>query len=175
MTSMNVAREQTQPPPFETLGSIWAQLHADMPFAISSSEAHYLRMLAMSLDDDIASLLLLKKLKLARELDPSALPSDLVVMNSFLEFTFGDGDRRFCQLAHSSSSERNFWLGINSRLGAGLIGLRAGQTVLWPDEQDRLRDLHVARVENSPRTAGGEDSGPGRSCAVTERNQMRIR
>lgn len=141
--------EPAQRLPCETLSAIWAQLHAGERFAVRRNESHYLRALAVSLDDDVASLLLLKKLKLARELDAAALPRGLVVLNSIVEFTFS-GDRQVCQLVHSSAGRGSFWVGADSRLGTGLIGLRSGQAILWPDEQESLKELHVARVENCP-------------------------
>lgn len=150
MNGLQQLAEPAQPLPCETLSAIWAQLHAGERFAVRRADSHYLRALAVSLDDDVASLLLLKKLKLARELNAAALPRGLVVLNSFVEFTFSGGDRQVCQLVHSSAGRGSFWVGADSRLGTGLIGLRSGQAILWPDEQESLKELHVARVENCP-------------------------
>lgn len=150
MTALQARQPQPQPLPCETLSEIWFRLHADAPFAVSRSESHYLRALAVALDDDNASLLLLKKLRLAAELEPADLPPGLVVMNSFVEFTFGGGEPRFCQIVHGSAVGRSFSLAIDTRLGTGLIGLRSGQTILWPNAQNSLQELHVVRVENCP-------------------------
>jgi len=131
--------------PAETLSSDWAELHARTPFTVNANELHYLKTLAVALDDDTASLLLLKKLRLARESPASALPDNLVVMNCILTFAFG-GQERQCRLTHPSACRSDADISIASRIGAGLIGLTSGQTVLWPDDNEILRPLSVLKV-----------------------------
>jgi len=138
--------------PAEIYCSAWAQMNAGAEFAIREDESFYLKGIALSSDDDIAALLLLKKLKLARtpkDGDPAA-----VGMNSYVEFRFGSGERRFCQLMHPTACNSSFAISIGSRLGAGLVGLRAGQVLLWPDEDGSPGELHVIAVS----TAGPADS-----------------
>jgi transcription elongation GreA/GreB family factor len=131
--------------PAEALSSDWAQIHAHAPFIVNANELHYLKTLAVALDDDVASLLLLKKLRLAREQPASALPDNLVVMNCILTFAFG-GEERECRLAHPTWCRSDGDISIASRIGAGLIGLSGGQTILWPDDNEILRPLHVLKV-----------------------------
>lgn len=133
--------------PCETLSDIWSRLHAGETFAFSGSEAHYLRTVAVSMDDDVTSLLLLKKLKLAAEFAPSAMPQGLVTMNSLAEFTFGQHRQRQCRIVHSAAPADELRLGIDSRLGAGLVGMRSGQSILWPDSDGLLKELCVLRVQ----------------------------
>ena len=133
--------------PAETISWMWWRLHQDAGFAFSSSEAYYLRTLAVAGDDDLSSLLLLKKLKLARQHARDEMPADVVALNSFLEFTFDARPKRFCQIVHSSVSQRTHGLSVSSRLGIGLVGLCSGQTILWPDEQDVLKELQVHAVQ----------------------------
>jgi regulator of nucleoside diphosphate kinase len=141
---------QPQLLPAETLSMIWFNLHADERFAVRANEAHYLRMLAVALDDDLASLLLLKKLKLADEYGYGHLPPDRVALNSFVEFRIELEPSRVCQLLHPSPRRPEFSIGVESRLGLGLLGLRTGQSILWPDEQERMLEIEVLRVENCP-------------------------
>ena len=140
--------------PAEIYCSAWAQMNAEVEFAIREDESFYLKSIALSSDDDVAALLLLKKLKLAKspkDGDPAA-----VGMNSYVEFRFGSGDRRFCQLVHPTACNSSFAVSIGSRLGAGLIGLRAGQVLLWPDEEGSPRELHVIMVRNAGGSARAE-------------------
>ena len=38
-------------------------------------------------------------------------------------------------------------------VGAGLIGLREGQSILWPDRDGRERELAIIRVRQAAPTA----------------------
>jgi hypothetical protein len=40
---------------------------------------------------------------------------------------------------------------VDNLEGAGLIGMRSGQTMLWPSMLGSLRDLQVLKVEPPPR------------------------
>ena len=131
----------------ESLSGIWSALHDDAPFAISDGELHYLRGIALSLDDDIVSHMLLKKIRLARVHDAGALPC-VVTMNSFVEYRFDGEETRFRQLVHPTSSNRSYGLSVASLEGAGILAMRAGQTILWPNADGTLADLHVLHVEN---------------------------
>lgn len=132
-------------PPFpaKQLSARWARLHQHSAFAFSASEAHYLRTIALALDDDLVALLLLKKLKLATEGPVSGLDG-VVTMNSLVRFSFG-GDSGIVRLAHPSCCEPSS-LSIASHVGAGLAGMRTGRTILWPDGQGELRPLSVDSV-----------------------------
>jgi regulator of nucleoside diphosphate kinase len=102
------------------------------------------------IDDDLVSALLVKKLKHAAIQPSSKLPPGVVGMRSFLEFVFDGSTRTFAQLAHPSSLCPDYGISVTSLMGAGLIGLRAGQMILWPNSQGTLCDLHVVHVENCP-------------------------
>jgi hypothetical protein len=126
-------------------------MNEDVRFAIREDEVFYLTTIAMSIDDDLTSLLLLKKIKLAERLAIPAGEPAVVGMNSYVEFRFGSGNRRFCQLVHPSMCSSSFSLSIGSRLGAGVVGLSAGAELLWPDEDGSPRELHVIAVTNACR------------------------
>ena len=140
---------QQQPLPAETLSALWFRLHSEERFGVRASETYYLKTLAVSLDDDLTSLLLLKKLKLANEYLPSQLPSDVVALNSVVEFRIARGPTRLGQLIYPSSCGPELAIDVNSRLGLGLLGLCSGQAILWPDEHEILRELEVLRVDSS--------------------------
>ena len=134
----------------ESLGTVWWALHRDTELVIRESEIHHLKMLALGADDDLVSHLLLRKLQLASVAHGAAVPDSLVALNSFCEFNLDGREPRFCQLVRPSPYAPNYGLSILTLEGAGLIGLRAGQTILWPNGAGALSELHVARVENCP-------------------------
>ena len=138
----------------DSLSGIWASLHAGADIRISETEVHYLRTLALALDDDIVSCLLLRKLRLATVLRGDELDPDVATMNSFVEFTNDGGPVQLCRLVHPSPQQPIYGLSVASLLGAGLIGLRAGQAILWPNEKGSFCELRVVRVENRPAGAG---------------------
>ena len=143
-------RAITSPAETESLGALWAMLHRTASITLSVSEVHYLTSTALAIDDDIVSQLLLRKLRLAKAV-AGDLPAGLVRMNSYVEFVHGEDERRFCQLLHPTAARAlPYGLSIASLAGAGLIGLQARQTVLWPGADGRLRDLEVVHVENCP-------------------------
>jgi len=148
--------ENNSPPlpiPAEGLSTMWFNIHSDQRFGIRANESQYFRMLAVSLDDDLSSLLLLKKLKLADEYPFSQLPRDTVALNSFVEFRIEREPDRVGQLLHPSPRRSDFAIDADSRLGLGLLGLRSGQTILWPDKHHTMREIEVLRVGNAPQRA----------------------
>jgi regulator of nucleoside diphosphate kinase len=142
-------------PPIEdsfaaSLSGIWSALHKDVELTIREEEVHHLRMLALTADDHLVTHLLLRKLRLARVAGPGPAPEQVAVLNSFIEYRFDGVGERFCQLVHPSPYIPNYGLTLVSLVGAGLLGLRAGQTILWPNKAGTLCDLHVVQVENCP-------------------------
>lgn len=135
----------------ENLSGIWSALHPNVELTISDDEVHYLRSMALGSDDNLVSHLLLKKLQIARTVAASAVDERIVVMNSFVEYSVDGGSKRFCQLVHPSPLTPSYGLSVATLEGAGLIGMRSGQTILWPNLLGSLRDLHVLQVERSPR------------------------
>ncbi len=134
----------------ESLSGAWAALHNDVEFTISSNEVHYLTTMALAVDDDLVSHLLLKKIRLAATREPISVHASTVRMNSFLEYAFDGGKERFCQLVHPSPHAPSYGVSVASLHGAGVLGLRPGQTILWPDENGTLCDLRIGHVENCP-------------------------
>ena len=143
--------EMVQPVVAEGMAELWAALHKATPLMLAESELHYLKALALSHDDEEMSHLLLKKLRLARVACAATLPASVVRLNSYVDYRHGGGEPCFAQLRHPSAPDMPaYGLSIASRLGVGLLGLEAGQSVLWPDGEERLTALEVLRVENCP-------------------------
>lgn len=129
---------------------------------MSNAEVHYLTATALAVDDDLTSHPLLRKLELACTVAPADLPPATVAMNSFLEFASDGGQQRFHQRVHPSADMRSYALTITSLLGVGVLGARAGQTVLWPDERGNFCDLHIRHVENCPGLSNWVSGAVGR-------------
>jgi regulator of nucleoside diphosphate kinase len=149
---MSPVSQHLSPLEANALSAFWFYLHAAERFGICSNELHYLHALALALDDDLTSLLLLKKLKLADQFSATSIPRDVAALNSFVEFRAAGGPSQLCQLTHRSAHQGAgaYALCVDTRLGAGLLGLRAGQSILWPDEEGLLQELHLLRADNRP-------------------------
>jgi regulator of nucleoside diphosphate kinase len=137
------------PPDAGSLADEWASLHRGEPFAVHDCELHYLSTTALSAADDLVAHLLLKKLKLSTKLDNgSTVP--VVRMNSFVEFSMAGNGSRSGRLVHPSAPvPRPQGISICSLIGAGLVGLGEGQSILWPDEAGRFRPLSIIRIGGS--------------------------
>ena len=135
----------------ESLSGLWSAIHAEAGLIVSEDEVHYLRGLALALDNDLVSHLLLRKLRIARIVAVEALPPDTVLMNSFVDFVIDGGDRRFGQIVHPSPCPPDGGVSVASLVGAGLLAVRKGQTILWPTQDGGFSELHVVHVENGVR------------------------
>lgn len=135
----------------ESLSGIWSIAHADAGLVVSEDEVHYLRGLALSLDNDLVSHLILRKLRIAHILPSGEVPAGTVRMNSLVEYSIDQAERRSGQLVHPSRCPPENGISIASLLGAGIIGLRQGQAILWPTEAGGFSELHAHLVENLPR------------------------
>ena len=130
----------------EFLSSAWAARQRSTKFIIDENELHCLRAIALNHDDETVSHLLLRKLRLAKTPHESRVPLDVAVLNSVVDFSFGQ-ERSLRALVHPSAAPGEGRLSVGSLLGVGVIGLRVGQQVLWPDKDGSLHDLVVHSVE----------------------------
>jgi len=137
-----------QPSAAEALSGIWAALHKDLELSICESQVHYLGTMAVLHDDDLVSQLLLKKLRLARVLPAENMPSRIITMNSFVEYSYDGGPASFGQIVHPSAVLSSYGIAVTDAIGAGLLGLEPRQTILWPDLHGEFRELSVLHVEN---------------------------
>ncbi|GAO38412.1 hypothetical protein SCH01S_15_00370 [Sphingomonas changbaiensis NBRC 104936] len=124
---------------------LWAALHKDAAFHLAACERHCLIALALSADDDVAAHLLLKKVKLARIVARRALPPDVARLDSRVAYRLGGQQAGEVRLCRPPAVECG-GVDVAGLLGAGLIGLAAGQSVLWPGSDGRLATLEVLSV-----------------------------
>jgi regulator of nucleoside diphosphate kinase len=124
----------------------WSRLHGGVGFTIADDEVHCLQALALNEASDEVACLLLRKLAAAKLVNRIRIPLDVVALNCIVEFIFGDADEARRRLVHPHAVSSGADLSVISALGAGLIGLRVGQAVQWPDDSGVLRCLRVLSV-----------------------------
>ena len=130
-----------------TLQQKWA---AVPPIHIVESEADMISDLAWAARDRFpdVSQLLLEEVGRAQLCSRAALPADVAAMGSTILYRDGArGTPRRVELVYPSHADGA--LGRISSLtpvGAALIGMRAGNAILWPDRDGHLRDIMVDAV-----------------------------
>lgn len=99
--------------------------------------------------------MLLAEIERAALHDAADIPPDVVTMNATIDFVDeASGDARTVQLVYPRDAD--FAAGrisIMTPVGAGLIGLRQGQSILWPDRDGKQRNLTVTRVAQARQAA----------------------
>lgn len=123
-----------------------------------AEEAEVLSELALSIESRFPQVsdLLMRETSRAQLHDLTTLPADVVVMGSFVEFLDeGTGARRTIELVYPPDADISAGrVSILTPVGAGLIGLREGQSILWPDRDGRERRLEIINVRQPMRKAG---------------------
>ena len=95
-----------------------------------------------------ASNLLLDEIERAEVLPDDETPAGVVGMNATVEFLDeAHGARRTVQLVYPGEADiASGKISVLTPVGAGLIGLSRGQSILWPDRDGRQRVLKILRV-----------------------------
>lgn len=120
------------------------------PIFVVASEADSLTELALAAQarSPQAAELLLSELERAKLCQPGRLPPDVVTMHSQVEFVDQRTDqRRTVQLVYPSAADAEAQrISILTPIGAGLIGMRAGSEISWPDRSGSVRVLKILSV-----------------------------
>ncbi len=120
------------------------------------SEAEALADLALRVEEKhpLVSELLLREINRAKLHSAESIPDDVATMGSMIEFIDeGSGVSRKVTLVFPPDADIEAGrISILTPVGAGLLGLRPGQSILWPDREGRERRLSVVQVERAPRT-----------------------
>lgn len=127
-----------------------SQAPARPPIILIEQEADALADLAISVRDrnPNVSRLLLEEIDRAQTLDESEIPADVVTMGCLVEFLDEkDGGRHEVRLVYPKDADiAQGRLSILTPVGAGLIGLRTGQAISWPDRTGKERQLTIGKV-----------------------------
>jgi regulator of nucleoside diphosphate kinase len=85
------------------------------------------------------------------------LPNDVATLGSAVTFVDENtGVRRRVQIVLPADADiERSSLSIHSQVGAGLIGLRAGQSIEWPYPDGRPRTLRIVDVQQNPAITAG--------------------
>ena len=121
------------------------------PIVMAENEHGILVGLAMSgaRRNPEAAKLLMEEADRADLVPAARMPRNVVALGSHVTFTDGaSGATRRMQLVMPAEADIGQGrISILSLVGAGLIGLRAGQSIDWPVQDGRLRKLTVIEVE----------------------------
>jgi regulator of nucleoside diphosphate kinase len=92
--------------------------------------------------------LLLDELDRARTVAAGELPGDVVTMRSRVVFLVdATGERHSVQLVYPSEADMaQQRVSILTPIGAGLIGMRVGSAIDWPNRQGERRRLKIVEV-----------------------------
>ena len=96
----------------------------------------------------MVSRLLLEELDRAEILPSYEIPADAVTMGATVGFVVEEtGERRTVELVYPRDADiAEGRISILTPMGAGLIGLRVGQTISWPDLSGHERLLTIESV-----------------------------
>lgn len=129
----------------------------DPPVMLSTTDAERLSSLAASAarrSPEVAQRLL-AEIDRAELLPPDDLPPDVVAMYSHIEYRDeGTGSARQVQLVYPHEADiAQGRVSVLTLVGAALLGLRPGQSILWPKQDGQERRLTILRVSPHPFTA----------------------
>lgn len=119
------------------------------------SEADALADLAVGVEKRLpqVSELLIEEISRATIHKAARMPRDIVTMMSEVDFVDeGSGKVRSVQLVYPNDADiASGRISILTPIGAGLIGMRAGQSIQWPDRDGHERQLTIQAVMQPPR------------------------
>jgi len=88
--------------------------------------------------------------------EPKAMPKNVVTLNRWLQYVDDHSPEvRRVQLVLPKDADIDAGrVSILSYVGAGLIGLKEGQSINWPDTSGAARKLTLVKVEDAEAAAG---------------------
>ena len=94
--------------------------------------------------------LLQQELDRAKVCEPKAMPKNVVTLNRWLQYVDDHSPEvRRVQLVLPKDADIDAGrVSILSYVGAGLIGLKEGQSISWPDPSGAVRKLTLVKVED---------------------------
>ena len=123
------------------------------PIIMIDSDADRLTNLAISVEDRFpqVSELLLGEISRAVVQPADRVGGDVVTMMSSVDFVDEEnGAARSVQLVYPGEADIAAGkISILTLIGAGLIGLRAGQSIDWPDRSGKVHKLRIEAVRQS--------------------------
>jgi len=125
------------------------------PIHMIDSEADSLTSMAIGVEDRLPDVsgLLLDEISRATIHKAERMPADIVTMMSTVTFTDeASGAERSVQLVFPKDADISAGkISILTLIGAGLIGLRESQSIVWPDRSGHERVLRITSVTQPER------------------------
>lgn len=123
------------------------------PIHMIDTEADILTDLAIGAQERLpqVSELLFEEIARAKVHSAGRISMDVVTMNAQVEFVDeASGATRIVQLVYPRHADiAANRISILTPIGAGLIGLREGQSILWPDRVGHERKLTIVKVHQN--------------------------
>ena len=123
------------------------------PIHMIDSEADTLTDLALAQQErsPVVSELLLEEINRAKIHPVNKIPADVVTMHTRVEFVDeANGASRTVELVYPADADIAAGrVSIMTPVGAGLIGMREGQSILWPDRDGQQRRLSIVKVQRA--------------------------
>lgn len=119
------------------------------PIVLCESDVERLSTLALAMEGaSKAAGLLLDEIERADVRPDAGLPADVVRMHSTVAFQDeAHGAARTVQLVYPHEADIAAGkISVLTPIGAGLIGLSPGQSIIWPDRDGRERPLRILSV-----------------------------
>jgi regulator of nucleoside diphosphate kinase len=105
--------------------------------------------LSVETSNPLVSELLMREVSRAQLHDAQSMPQGVATIGSYVDF-IDDGSRRLRSVQLVMPIDADFdngKLSILTPMGAGLIGLAAGQSIAWPDIEGHVRTLRILAVK----------------------------
>lgn len=120
------------------------------PIQIRESDAERISNLALGARERFPEVvdLLLSEINRARVVEDTRVAPDVVAMQSIVRFVDeASGVERTLQLVYPQDADIEAGrISILSLVGAGLLGLKPGQAISWPDRAGKPRALRIREV-----------------------------
>ena len=127
------------------------------PITLSETEGDLLYTLACAAQDTsaMAASLLLEELARAEFCSADSLPADVVTMGSRVVFLDEEtGEEHAVELVYPRAADMEQGrVSVLTPVGAGLIGLRRGSAIDWPNRLGAIRRLRIIEVIQPERSA----------------------
>ncbi|EHR7286773.1 nucleoside diphosphate kinase regulator [Vibrio parahaemolyticus] len=123
---------------------------------ISSLDMNRITALLDKMPNIAAELVALEaELDRATVLEPEEMPSNVVTMNSTVEFKFAGEERTMTKtLVYPSELKSSDDISIFAPVGSALIGLSVGQKLDWPMPNKQVKTIEIVDITYQPERCG---------------------
>ncbi|ELE6569977.1 nucleoside diphosphate kinase regulator [Vibrio parahaemolyticus] len=91
----------------------------------------------------------------ATVIEPEEMPSNVVTMNSTVEFKFSGEERTMTKtLVYPSELKSSDDISIFAPVGSALIGLSVGQKLDWPMPNKQVKTIEIVDITYQPERCG---------------------